>query len=114
MDDTWRYTIASNQSVLTLAPANKSGTWLRLSSTGELWVDPDLKPDEAARKFLKAVHPQYQALLSELDSYRKDAERYRWLRDHCTANDAFGWIASPGDAAAKNARLDAAVKGQGR
>jgi len=42
----------------------KSGEpFLIFRSDGEIWISPDLKPDEAATKFLEALKSQFRALM---------------------------------------------------
>ena len=50
------------------------------------------------------------ALQAEVDALRKDAERYRWLRDH---GDSLGYLESwlPLDRAEWDAAIDAAMNG---
>jgi hypothetical protein len=55
-------TLASAQTTSLVIYAPHDRPIVRFNTDGTIWINPDLAPDEAARQFLDALHPQFLAM----------------------------------------------------
>ena len=64
--------LSTSQEFPHLALVKSNTTWLRLHNDGTLWINPDLKPDEAAQLFLDALAGKW-----------KDRNSHHWYCVYC-------------------------------
>ena len=85
---------AKKQDVLSLNwDFDKNKTYLKIYMDGTVWANPDLKPDNMARKVLLDLNPQYRQLLEQRNTLVELLEEFMLSdMDHPSFDDAHNLI----------------------